>query len=245
MSPTAQAQSRPSRPWPIGCARLLGVKVPPFRPERSREPGDATPAVAPLPFPLPRGLLTFYLGLLGGEPLRDLPWLAAGDSSVRRAVPASGSAAGHAGSGGGDGACRSGRGGASGRLGTALRAGSALQLRTRVVASVPVTSVATSPPPTLAATMNPDLRKERAAASFNPELITHILDGSPENTRRRREIGEAGGPGLPLHGEDPVNENLGSLEFRGSRDPQLRRVLPSVLIRWDSGRLNAVSLDVI
>lgn len=44
--------------------------------------------------------------------------------------------------------------------------------------------------------MNPDLRKERAAATFNPELITHILDGSPENTRRRREIGEAGGPGL-------------------------------------------------
>ncbi|XP_048222380.1 peroxisomal acyl-coenzyme A oxidase 1 isoform X2 [Perognathus longimembris pacificus] len=36
--------------------------------------------------------------------------------------------------------------------------------------------------------MNPDLRKERASAAFNPELITHILDGSPENTRRRREI---------------------------------------------------------
>ncbi|KAL1779375.1 peroxisomal acyl-coenzyme A oxidase 1 isoform X1 [Sigmodon hispidus] len=36
--------------------------------------------------------------------------------------------------------------------------------------------------------MNPDLRKERAAATFDPELITHILDGSPELTRRRREI---------------------------------------------------------
>ncbi|XP_015359767.1 peroxisomal acyl-coenzyme A oxidase 1 [Marmota marmota marmota] len=36
--------------------------------------------------------------------------------------------------------------------------------------------------------MNPDLRRERAAATFNPELITHILDGSPEKTRRRREI---------------------------------------------------------
>ncbi|XP_047614844.1 peroxisomal acyl-coenzyme A oxidase 1 isoform X2 [Phacochoerus africanus] len=36
--------------------------------------------------------------------------------------------------------------------------------------------------------MNQDLQKERAAASFNPELLTHILDGSPENTRRRREI---------------------------------------------------------
>ena len=52
------------------------------------------------------------------------------------------------------------------------------------------------PPPPMAATMNPDLRRERAAASFNPELLTHILDGSPQNTRRRREIGEGGGPGL-------------------------------------------------
>ncbi|KAM3921195.1 peroxisomal acyl-coenzyme A oxidase 1 isoform 2-T2 [Leptodactylus fuscus] len=36
--------------------------------------------------------------------------------------------------------------------------------------------------------MNPDLSRERAAASFNPETITHILDGAPERTRRRREI---------------------------------------------------------
>lgn len=45
--------------------------------------------------------------------------------------------------------------------------------------------------------MNQDLRRERAAASFNPELLTHVLDGSPENTRRRREIGEGGGAGPP------------------------------------------------
>jgi acyl-CoA oxidase len=42
----------------------------------------------------------------------------------------------------------------------------------------------------LTAAMNPDLRKERASATFNPELVTHILDGSVQNTRRRREIGE-------------------------------------------------------
>ncbi|KAM4842877.1 peroxisomal acyl-coenzyme A oxidase 1 isoform 1-T1 [Thomomys bottae] len=36
--------------------------------------------------------------------------------------------------------------------------------------------------------MNPDLSRERASATFNPEFITHILDGNPENTRRRREI---------------------------------------------------------
>lgn len=45
--------------------------------------------------------------------------------------------------------------------------------------------------------MNQDLRREREAATFNPELLTHVLDGSPENTRRRREIGEGGRRGLP------------------------------------------------
>lgn len=54
-----------------------------------------------------------------------------------------------------------------------------------------------SPPQPVANTMNPDLRRERAAATFNPELITHLLDGSPEKTRRRREIGEGGGPCFP------------------------------------------------
>lgn len=42
--------------------------------------------------------------------------------------------------------------------------------------------------------MNADLRRERAAATFQPELLTHILDGGAERTRRRKEIGE-GGPG--------------------------------------------------
>ncbi|XP_048345909.1 peroxisomal acyl-coenzyme A oxidase 1 isoform X1 [Sphaerodactylus townsendi] len=36
--------------------------------------------------------------------------------------------------------------------------------------------------------VNPDLRKEREAASFNTELLTNILDGDTERTRRRREI---------------------------------------------------------
>ncbi|XP_049626735.1 peroxisomal acyl-coenzyme A oxidase 1 isoform X2 [Suncus etruscus] len=36
--------------------------------------------------------------------------------------------------------------------------------------------------------MNPDLRRERDAASFNPELLTHMLDNGISNTRRRREI---------------------------------------------------------
>ncbi|XP_078510688.1 peroxisomal acyl-coenzyme A oxidase 1-like isoform X3 [Lissotriton helveticus] len=37
-------------------------------------------------------------------------------------------------------------------------------------------------------TSHPDLQRERASATFNPELLTHILDGSPERSRRRREI---------------------------------------------------------
>ncbi|XP_075133571.1 peroxisomal acyl-coenzyme A oxidase 1-like isoform X2 [Leptodactylus fuscus] len=36
--------------------------------------------------------------------------------------------------------------------------------------------------------MNPDLSRERATASFNTEIITYILDGSPERTHRRREL---------------------------------------------------------
>lgn len=155
----------------------------------------ATPASAPL-LSLPRSyFLTFYLGLLDEERLGDLPWPAAGDSSVRRAVPAFGIAAGHAGSGGGDGAWWSRRGGASAELlGLALHSGSR-----SASSSFWCLSLLSPPPlpPTLAATMNPDLRKERAAATFNPELITNILDGSAENTRRRREIGEAGASGLP------------------------------------------------
>lgn len=73
----------------------------------------------------------------------------------------------------------------------ALRAWPELELLTP-------TSLTSWPPlPPMAVTMNQDLRRERAAASFNPDRLTYILDGSPENTRRRREIGEGGGAGLP------------------------------------------------
>ncbi|XP_003217249.2 peroxisomal acyl-coenzyme A oxidase 1 isoform X1 [Anolis carolinensis] len=40
----------------------------------------------------------------------------------------------------------------------------------------------------MAASMNPDLRKERSAVSFNTELLTNVLDGGVERTRRRKEI---------------------------------------------------------
>lgn len=37
-------------------------------------------------------------------------------------------------------------------------------------------------------TSHPDLQRERASATFKPELLTHILDGSAERSRRKREI---------------------------------------------------------
>ena len=37
-------------------------------------------------------------------------------------------------------------------------------------------------------TMNPDLAKERAAASFNVEHLVHFLDRGEEHTKRRRDI---------------------------------------------------------
>lgn len=39
-----------------------------------------------------------------------------------------------------------------------------------------------------ATTMNADLRRERENASFDPERITHMLDGGPARTARRRQL---------------------------------------------------------
>lgn len=38
--------------------------------------------------------------------------------------------------------------------------------------------------------MNADILKERQNATFDVEKLTNILDGGPELTKRRREIGE-------------------------------------------------------
>ncbi|XP_018427966.1 PREDICTED: peroxisomal acyl-coenzyme A oxidase 1 isoform X1 [Nanorana parkeri] len=51
--------------------------------------------------------------------------------------------------------------------------------------------------------MNPDLSRERATASFNPEIITNILDGTPEKTHRRREIESLVINDPAFHNEDP------------------------------------------
>lgn len=38
--------------------------------------------------------------------------------------------------------------------------------------------------------MNPDIIKERRSATFNTEELTYILNGGPEKTKRKREIGK-------------------------------------------------------
>nr|Q8HYL8.2 RecName: Full=Peroxisomal acyl-coenzyme A oxidase 1; Short=AOX; AltName: Full=Palmitoyl-CoA oxidase; AltName: Full=Peroxisomal fatty acyl-CoA oxidase; AltName: Full=Straight-chain acyl-CoA oxidase [Phascolarctos cinereus] len=54
--------------------------------------------------------------------------------------------------------------------------------------------------------MNPDLRRERDAASFDAEKLTYILDGGSERTRRRREI-----ENLILNDPDFKHEDLNFL----------------------------------
>ncbi|XP_068007588.1 peroxisomal acyl-coenzyme A oxidase 1 isoform X1 [Melanerpes formicivorus] len=66
--------------------------------------------------------------------------------------------------------------------------------------------------------MNPDLRRERAAATFPTELLTHILDGGAERTRRRKEI-EA----LVLNDPDFQHEDLNFLSRSERYEQALRK----------------------
>ncbi|KAJ7427457.1 hypothetical protein WISP_06368 [Willisornis vidua] len=66
--------------------------------------------------------------------------------------------------------------------------------------------------------MNADLRRERAAATFQPELLTHILDGGPERTRRRKEI-EA----LVLNDPDFQHEDLNFLSRSQRYEQAIRK----------------------
>ncbi|XP_053493211.1 peroxisomal acyl-coenzyme A oxidase 1 isoform X1 [Ictalurus furcatus] len=59
--------------------------------------------------------------------------------------------------------------------------------------------------------MNPDLHRERENATIEPEIITNILDGGAEKTRRRREI-----ESLVLNDPDFQHEDLNFLS-RGER----------------------------
>uniref|UniRef100_A0A8C3E9F4 Acyl-coenzyme A oxidase n=1 Tax=Corvus moneduloides TaxID=1196302 RepID=A0A8C3E9F4_CORMO len=66
--------------------------------------------------------------------------------------------------------------------------------------------------------MNKDLQRERAGATFQPELLTHILDGGPERTRRRKEI-EA----LVLNDPDFQHEDLNFLSRSQRYEQAIRK----------------------
>ncbi|XP_025902541.1 peroxisomal acyl-coenzyme A oxidase 1 isoform X2 [Nothoprocta perdicaria] len=66
--------------------------------------------------------------------------------------------------------------------------------------------------------MNADLRRERAAATFQPELLTHVLDGGAERTRRRREI-EA----LVINDPDFQHEDLNFLSRSQRYEQAIRK----------------------
>ncbi|XP_030389818.1 peroxisomal acyl-coenzyme A oxidase 1 isoform X3 [Gopherus evgoodei] len=66
--------------------------------------------------------------------------------------------------------------------------------------------------------MNEDLRRERDSASFNPELLTHILDGGAERTQRRKEI-EA----LVLNDPDFQHEDLNFLSRSQRYEEAIRK----------------------
>uniref|UniRef100_A0A4W4E8Y7 Acyl-coenzyme A oxidase n=1 Tax=Electrophorus electricus TaxID=8005 RepID=A0A4W4E8Y7_ELEEL len=66
--------------------------------------------------------------------------------------------------------------------------------------------------------MNPDICTERGNATFNPEVLTNILDGGAEKTRRRREI-EA----LVISDPDFQHEDLNFLSRTERYDAALKK----------------------
>ncbi|XP_067115839.1 peroxisomal acyl-coenzyme A oxidase 1 isoform X1 [Osmerus mordax] len=72
--------------------------------------------------------------------------------------------------------------------------------------------------------MNPDIRKERENATFNVEILTSILDGSPEKTRRRREIET-----LVMNDPDFQHEDLNFLSRSERYDAAVKKSAQMIL----------------
>ncbi|XP_056599771.1 peroxisomal acyl-coenzyme A oxidase 1 isoform X1 [Triplophysa dalaica] len=66
--------------------------------------------------------------------------------------------------------------------------------------------------------MNPDIIRERQNATFNPEILTNILDDSAEKTRRRREI-----ESLVINDPDFQHEDLNFLSRSERYDAALKK----------------------
>uniref|UniRef100_A0A8C2DBP7 Acyl-coenzyme A oxidase n=1 Tax=Cyprinus carpio TaxID=7962 RepID=A0A8C2DBP7_CYPCA len=72
--------------------------------------------------------------------------------------------------------------------------------------------------------MNPDISRERENASFNPEILTNILDGGAEKTRRRREI-----ESLVIGDPDFQHEDLNFLSRSERYDAAVRKSAQMIL----------------
>ncbi|TSK62588.1 Peroxisomal acyl-coenzyme A oxidase 1 [Bagarius yarrelli] len=66
--------------------------------------------------------------------------------------------------------------------------------------------------------MNPDLRRERENATFETEILTNILDGSAEKTKRRREI-----ESLVINDPDFQHEDLNFLSRSERYDAAVKK----------------------
>ncbi|KAA0723829.1 Peroxisomal acyl-coenzyme A oxidase 1 [Triplophysa tibetana] len=72
--------------------------------------------------------------------------------------------------------------------------------------------------------MNPDIIRERQNATFNPEILTNILDDSEEKTRRRREI-----ESLVINDPDFQHEDLNFLSRSERYDAALKKSAQMIL----------------
>ncbi|XP_057197918.1 peroxisomal acyl-coenzyme A oxidase 1 isoform X2 [Triplophysa rosa] len=72
--------------------------------------------------------------------------------------------------------------------------------------------------------MNPDIIRERQNAAFDPEILTNILDGSAEKTRRRREI-----ESLVINDPDLQHEDLNFLSRSERYDAALKKSAQMIL----------------
>ncbi|XP_022531317.1 peroxisomal acyl-coenzyme A oxidase 1 isoform X2 [Astyanax mexicanus] len=78
--------------------------------------------------------------------------------------------------------------------------------------------------------MNPDLRRERENASFNPEILTNILDGSAEKTSRRREI-----ESLVINDPDFQHDDLNFMSRSDRYDAAVKKSAQMILKLRDYG----------
>eukprot|EP00058_Branchiostoma_floridae_P016915 XP_002602403.1 hypothetical protein BRAFLDRAFT_274976 [Branchiostoma floridae] len=81
--------------------------------------------------------------------------------------------------------------------------------------------------------MNPDLKKERDGASFDPEKIVNFLYGGPDRVRRRREV-----VSLALDDPDFQHEDLNFMSREQQYETQLKK---SILVVQKQKELGLVS----